>query len=165
MSNNIGKDKSVIQEERVAKLFDGKRTPQSGGGKFRKGDILTKDFLIECKTTIEPKLTYSVKKDTLDKAKHEANEMGKEDSILAFTIGENFEDYFVVSHRFIRKLINLQSDVQNLYNTTKAQLTQIEFMATELTKRHKEISEIDVASFKIHRNRLQFFLEELEKLL
>ena len=33
MSNNLGKDASIKQEERIAKLFKGSRTPQSGGGK------------------------------------------------------------------------------------------------------------------------------------
>lgn len=38
-------------EEHVADLFDGKRQKGSGNGDIAKGDVITKDFLFECKWT------------------------------------------------------------------------------------------------------------------
>lgn len=100
---------SVAQEERVAKLFRGKRTPQSGGGKFAKGDVLTESdygsFLIECKTSITPKPSYSVKKEILQKADEERREMDKDFYALAFTFGDE-EDYFVLNKKAMAYLLS-----------------------------------------------------------
>ena len=52
---------SQKQESNVAKLVDGKQTPNSGATPFIKGDVTTKDFIIECKTTMTNKDSYSVK--------------------------------------------------------------------------------------------------------
>lgn len=169
MSDNLGKDYSVIQEQRVAKLFRASRTPQSGGGKFIKGDILSANFLIECKTTTTPKLFFTVRKEVLDKAQHEAREMGKESAILAFTIGESFEDYFVVTPQFVSKLLDLQDGISDICASLKAQLSQIELRAQELQARQRsgnyEISDTDKISYKIHKRRIEDFLSMLEKLL
>jgi len=169
MSDNIGKDVSVKQEERIAKLFKGSRTPQSGGGKWKLGDIHTADWLIECKTTVEPKLTYSIKKTVLDKAKQEAQAMGKKSAILAFTLGENFNDYFVVDTTFIKEYIRLVDAINQLKSTTQHQIKLIEARAAQLLEAQRgggyEISELDKASFKIHKNRLTDFLESLNEII
>ena len=168
-TENAGKIASVAQEERIAKLFRGKRTPQSGGGKWVCGDILAGKLLIECKTTVEPKLTYSVQKAVLDKANHEAREMGKESAVLAFTIGENFEDYFVVDTKFIKSYLELQDGVNTLLINSKAMMSQIEAKAADMTQSQKagryEVTELDKTSFQIHKSRLNYFIEELEKLV
>lgn len=96
---------SVAQEERVAKLFSGQRTPQSGGGKWKKGDVLSQDFLVECKTSLTPKPSYSIKRNILDKADEERREMGKSFYALAFTFGDT-EDYFVVNKHTMAYLLS-----------------------------------------------------------
>lgn len=96
---------SVRQEERVAKLFNGQRTPQSGGGKWKKGDVLSQNFLIECKTSISPKSSYSVSREVLCKADEERREMGKPFYALAFTFGDE-EDFFVVDKRTMLYLLS-----------------------------------------------------------
>jgi hypothetical protein len=168
MTENIGKDKSVIQEERIAKLFNGSRTPQSGGGKWKKGDVHSDSYLIECKTTIEPKLSYSIKKVVLDKAKHEARQMGKRTSILAFTLGEAFTDYFVVDTDFINDFKYLKEGIQNLMDRTQDQINVINAKASQLTEAQKaggqEVSDLDKLAYQIHINRLNDFLDELRKL-
>ena len=100
---------SLRQEARVEKLFNGKRTPQSGGGKFVKGDVLTESeygsFLIECKTSLTPKPSYSVSRAVLKKADEERREMGKDFYALAFTFGDE-EDFFVLDKRAMQYLLS-----------------------------------------------------------
>lgn len=98
---------SIKQEERIAKLFSGKRTPQSGGGKFILGDVLSKDFLIECKTSVTVKDSYSVKKEVLKKADEQRREMGKPFYALAFSFGDE-EDFFVINKRAMKYFLYLQ---------------------------------------------------------
>lgn len=102
---SVQKDVSVKQEERIAALFKGKRTPQSGGGKFVLGDVLSEDFLVECKTSVEPKPSYCVKKSILDKADKERSEMGKPFFALAFTFGTE-EDFFVLNKKAMAYLLS-----------------------------------------------------------
>lgn len=103
------KDASVAQEERVAKIFNGKRTPQSGGGKWRKGDILTDNencsFLVECKTSVTQKPSYSISRKVLEKSDEERREMGKDFYALAFTFGDE-EDFFVLNKKAMKYLLS-----------------------------------------------------------
>lgn len=101
------KDVSIRQEERVAHCFGGRRVYQSGGGKFDCGDVLTEDFLIECKTSLTPKPSYSVKKSILEKAKKEAQQMHRPYYCLAFTFGDE-EDYFVLDKKSLRYLLEFK---------------------------------------------------------
>ena len=54
---------SDIQEKAIAKKIGGKVTSNSGGTKFGGGDILTDTFLIEAKTCMKDKKSFSIKKD------------------------------------------------------------------------------------------------------
>lgn len=99
------KKASVSQEERIARLFKGRRTPQSGGGKWVKGDVISENFLIECKTSLTEKTSYSVSKKILQKADEQRREMGKPFYALAFTFG-NDEDYFVINSKTMRYLLS-----------------------------------------------------------
>ena len=48
------------KEKKDAKLFDGKRTPRSGGLWFAKGDVRTDKYLIENKATAKESFSVSV---------------------------------------------------------------------------------------------------------
>ena len=100
---------SLAQEERVAKLFTGKRTPQSGGGKFVLGDVISEDFLVECKTSVTVKDSYSVKREILKKADEQRREMGKELYALAFSFGDE-EDFFVINKKAMSRFLYLQQE-------------------------------------------------------
>ena len=52
---------SATQEKRVANKLGGKVSSNSGAGLFNKGDIVVEDasLLIECKTCMEPKKSFS----------------------------------------------------------------------------------------------------------
>lgn len=103
---------SIKQEERVARLFSGNRTPQSGGGKWKKGDVLSEDFLIECKTTLSVRTSYSVSRSILDKADEERREMNKPFYALAFTFGTE-EDFFVVDTKAMKYLLSCAEACRN----------------------------------------------------
>lgn len=57
--------RSRLQEARAAKDYNGKRTPGSGNQWFKKGDVISQDYLVECKTTT--KASYSLKAEDLSK--------------------------------------------------------------------------------------------------
>lgn len=93
---------SKIQEKRVARHQQGKVQANSGATMFYKGDVVTKKFLIECKTRIGSQNSITVKKEWLDKNREEAFAMNKDYSAIAISFGDN-KDYFIIDE----KLFNL----------------------------------------------------------
>lgn len=93
------------QEQTLAKLLNAKRVSNSGATTFGAGDVKTKKFLIECKTCIEPKKSFSLKKEWLTKNKEEAFAMGREYGVLAFNFGPGESNYFVLDERTFKELI------------------------------------------------------------
>ena len=95
---------SSRQEKKVAKAVGGKQVSNSGATAFNKGDVTSDNFLIECKTCVEDKKSFSIKKDWLEKNKEEAFEMGKDYSALAFNFGPGSENYYVIDERLFKML-------------------------------------------------------------
>ena len=58
---------SSKQEQYIAELLGGKQQSNSGATAYNKGDVITDDWLIECKTTTKPKSSFSIKKEWIDK--------------------------------------------------------------------------------------------------
>lgn len=52
-------------EEEVARLFDTKPTPGSGNQDWQKGDVVTEDYILDCKNT--DKDSYSIKNSLFEK--------------------------------------------------------------------------------------------------
>lgn len=98
------RDYSSEQEKYIAKLLDGKVTPNSGGTKFSGGDILTDSFLIEAKTSMQLKQSFSVKKEWLNKMKEQAYEQGKQHSALAFQFEPDGTNYFVIEEKLFKDM-------------------------------------------------------------
>jgi hypothetical protein len=98
---------SAKQEKRIAKDLNGKRQSNSGATSFEKGDIKMDCILIEAKTQIEPKKSFTVKKEWLDKNKEEAFSMGKQYSALAFNFGglNDKDDYYIIDKRTMKLLV------------------------------------------------------------
>lgn len=92
------------QEKKVAKAVGGKQVSNSGATAFNKGDVTSDNFLIECKTCVEDKKSFSIKKDWLEKNKEEAFEMGKDYSALAFNFGPGSENYYVIDEKLFKIL-------------------------------------------------------------
>lgn len=95
------------QEKQVAKTVRGKQVSNSGATAFNKGDVTTDNVLIECKTCISEKKSFSIKKEWLEKNKEEAFEMGKEYSVLAFNFGPDTKNYYVIDERLFTLLQDL----------------------------------------------------------
>lgn len=98
---------SKKQETKVAKAVNGKRQSNSGATAFDKGDIITDQFLIECKTKMKDCNSFTIKEEWLLKNEEEAFAMGKNNSALCFDFGPSANKrYYVVSERLFVILQN-----------------------------------------------------------
>lgn len=104
------RDYSSLQEQHIAKKTGGKITSNSGGTRFGGGDILTEDFLIEAKTSMKPKTSFSIKKEWLDKAQEQAFEQGKAEGVLAFRFEPKGKDYYCISETMFMAFLELWED-------------------------------------------------------
>ena len=104
MNKNSTRYYSNRQEKQVAKALNGRQTANSGATDFVKGDILTNDFLIECKTTMTPKKSFSIKKEWLDKNRQEMFAMNKSYNALAFNFEPDGKNYYVIDERLFKYL-------------------------------------------------------------
>lgn len=102
---------SKNQEKRVAKATKGRRTANSGATAFQKGDVITREFLIECKTKVAHSESFTIKKEWLDKNQEEAFAMGKNHSALCFDFGPGSKQYYVIDNRLFQILQNFLEEV------------------------------------------------------
>jgi hypothetical protein len=103
---------SSRQEEHVASIVGGKRTPNSGASNFSAGDVFvdSASMLIECKTPMTEKESFSIKKSWIDKNKEEAFAMRMSNTALAFEFGPGQKNYFVISEELFRYLCEKLSE-------------------------------------------------------
>lgn len=98
---------SKQQEKKVAKSLGGKRQANSGATPFQKGDVITDQFLIECKTKTKDCKSFTIKEDWLLKNEEEAFAMGR-DSALCFDFGPSANKrYYIISERMFEVLQSL----------------------------------------------------------
>ena len=90
---------SKVQEQKVAKAVSGKRTANSGATPFSKGDVITPEWLIECKTSTSVKQSFSIKREWLDKNREEAFAMNKEYNALCFDFGVDTDRYYILDEK------------------------------------------------------------------
>ena len=95
---------SSKQEQYIAELLGGKQQSNSGATAYNKGDVITDDWLIECKTTTKPKSSFSIKREWIDKNFIERVEMLKPYSAIAFQFEPNGTNYFVVDEETFKKI-------------------------------------------------------------
>ena len=55
------------QESKVSKAVNGQKVTNSGATPFQKGDVVSKDYLYECKTKTSNAESITIKKEKLDK--------------------------------------------------------------------------------------------------
>lgn len=103
---------STLQEISVARAIDGRRTPNSGATFFTKGDVLTKTFCIECKTQVEEKKSFSIKKEWIEKLKEEAFASNKPNWAIAFNFGGEYQttNYYIVDEKLFKKLVREEEE-------------------------------------------------------
>lgn len=105
------RDASKLQEEYIAKKFNGTRTPNSGAGKFKKGDVVLEcGILVECKTCMSDKNSFSIKKDWIIKNKEESFINRNSNHCIAFNFGINQPNYFVIDEKLMRVLVEALSN-------------------------------------------------------
>jgi len=97
---------SSHQEEKVAKLLGGHTQPNSGATPFFKGDVIAKDFVIECKTTTTLRKSFSIKQQWLADANMERIQMRKGYCALAFSFCDKGQNYFVVDEETFAKMFH-----------------------------------------------------------
>ena len=108
------RDASLQQEKRIAKSLGAYRTPNSGATPFLKGDLFIPEcsekakstWLIEAKTCMQPKKSFSIKQDWLIKMREEQFATNKEYSALCFDFGDNKQRYYVIDENTFKNLIN-----------------------------------------------------------
>lgn len=103
---------SDMQEKAVCKVLGAKQQPNSGAGHWRKGDLVINDasLLIECKTSMSEKNSFSVKKAVLEKTKNEAFSNRLENTCLCFDFGPNTNRYYVIDERMMKYLVHRLSE-------------------------------------------------------
>ena len=98
---------SSKQEEYIAKLINGRTVSNSGAAKFTCGDVISDDFIIECKTKMKPSESFSIKKQWLIDSEYERISARKAHNALCFSFGENEPNYFVLSEKEFLKYVEL----------------------------------------------------------
>lgn len=97
---------SSKQETYIANLLGGRTTANSGASRFSVGDVVTDDWLIECKTTTSPKESFSIKKEWISKNERERMDLQKPYSALAFQFEEDGQNYFVINEKTFKLLLD-----------------------------------------------------------
>lgn len=92
------------QEQKVAKTLKGRTQSNSGATRFKKGDLVTSQFLIECKTCTTEKESMSIKKEWITKNKREAFAMNKPYSAVAIDFGNVKEQYYIIDEHLFNIL-------------------------------------------------------------
>lgn len=98
---------SNIHEKNICKLLGAKQTSNSGAGHWRKGDAHQEEasLLIECKTCVEEKKSFSIKKDWIEKNKEEAFNQRLNNTCIAFNFGPDQKSYFVINEKLMKFLV------------------------------------------------------------
>ena len=101
---------SERQELSVARAIDGRRTINSGATRFNLGDVVTKSWMLECKTQMQEKRSFSIKKEWLEKAKEEAFATDKSHVALVFNFGgeDQTHNYYVISEEDFKRLLEIE---------------------------------------------------------
>lgn len=100
------RDASSKQEKAIAKSLNARRTSNSGATKFDKGDLYVgQDWLIEAKTCMQPKKSFSIKQEWLQKMKEEQFATNKMYSALCFDFGDNRNRYYIVEEQVFKNVI------------------------------------------------------------
>lgn len=98
---------SSKQEKKVAKTLQGNTTLNSGATSFQKGDVIANDFVIECKTKVEPSKSIAIKKEWIDKQRTEALAMRKPNWAIAFNFEPNGENFYIIDEKTFKNMLDL----------------------------------------------------------
>lgn len=100
---------STKQEKAIAKQLGMKRTSNSGATPYDKGDIQDEHWILEAKTCMEPKKSFSIKKDWLDTLKEEMYASNKDYRALCFDFGDEKDRYYILDEntfKYVKELLD-----------------------------------------------------------
>lgn len=104
MNNKSTRYYSDRHEKRTAKNLKASVQTSSGSSAFLKGDVVSNNCLVECKTCESEKKSFSIKKEWLEKISEQCIEMRKRYPILAFDFGSG-KNYYIIDEKTMRKFI------------------------------------------------------------
>lgn len=111
MNKSSTKYYSNKQEKQIADKLSGHKQANSGATNFVKGDIVLSDWLIEAKTAVREKQSFSIKKEWMEKNKEEAFAMNKTHQAIVFNFGGDntvfADNYFIISASDFELFVNL----------------------------------------------------------
>lgn len=93
-------------EKSVCKALDARQQPNSGAGLWRKGDVVQEDasILIECKCSMSPKKSVSIKKDWIDKNKKESFFNRLSNTAICINFEPEGNNYYVIDEKLMKLL-------------------------------------------------------------
>lgn len=100
---------SNIQEDKIATMLRGRRVSNSGASMFNNGDVIVPNLMVvECKTSMKEKASFSIKKEWLDTNEYErvSNKLPYGCLAISFT-PEADENYFVINEDAMNKFMEL----------------------------------------------------------
>lgn len=106
------REMSNRQERAVAKSLGGHKTPNSGATPFVKGDVATRNLLVECKTKMTPAKSFSIPLSWLTTLEEERIGMGKTAAALAFSYDCGKTQYYVINERLMKLLVEVLDNDQ-----------------------------------------------------
>ena len=99
---------SETQEDRIADKLEGRVCPNSGAGRFFKSDVRVDNasLSVECKTSMTPKDSFSIKKAWIEKHYEEAFSNRLSNTAIAFSFCfDDKKDYYVIDDRLMKFLV------------------------------------------------------------
>ena len=95
-------------EKSICKALGAQQQSNSGAGHFRKGDVIHNEasMLIEAKTCMTEKQSFSIKKDWIQKNEEERFALRKSNSCICFNFGPDSENYYVINEKLMKFIID-----------------------------------------------------------
>lgn len=108
---------SERHENSVCEAIGGYRQPNSGAAKFSVGDVIVKagkaKILVECKTSMSDKESFSIKKEWVDKNKKELRMAGYDLSAICFNFGPSVthsKNLYIINESLMAYLVDKLSE-------------------------------------------------------
>lgn len=97
---------SDIHEKSICKALGATQTPNSGAGRFKKGDVIQEEasLLIEAKTVMSEKKSVSIKEDWIIKNREESFTNRLNNSCICFNFKPQGCNYYIVDEKLMKFL-------------------------------------------------------------
>jgi hypothetical protein len=98
---------SDAHEKSVCKALGARQQSNSGAATFSAGDCYQEaaSLLIECKTCMTEKSSFSIKAEWLKKNRDEAFAMRLQNHCLAFNFGPGLSNYYIIDENLMKQLV------------------------------------------------------------